>query len=139
MIRRPPRSTRTDTLFPYTTCFRSYGELLLPIADPDQDLAFAHRASLTGALRYEDYSDSGDIVTPKLSFVYDPVEQVRLGVSWGKSFKLPTLYQQYSGYVALIVPVGGFGQVFPAGSLVDYALRSSDERGVGNEGVRRVE
>src|SRR3546814_5940081 len=28
MIRRPPRSTRTDTLFPYTTLFRSfYGSL----------------------------------------------------------------------------------------------------------------
>src|SRR3546814_1167614 len=30
MIRRPPRSTRTDTLFPYTTLFRSIGIL------PDQ-------------------------------------------------------------------------------------------------------
>src|SRR3546814_7608297 len=32
MIRRPPRSTRTDTLFPYTTLFRSalaYGRHLL--------------------------------------------------------------------------------------------------------------
>src|SRR3546814_17963240 len=27
MIRRPPRSTRTDTLFPYTTLFRSYDGL----------------------------------------------------------------------------------------------------------------
>src|SRR3546814_15624261 len=27
MIRRPPRSTRTDTLFPYTTLFRSGGSL----------------------------------------------------------------------------------------------------------------
>src|SRR3546814_13809373 len=26
MIRRPPRATRTDTLFPYTTRFRSMGE-----------------------------------------------------------------------------------------------------------------
>src|SRR3546814_9816988 len=26
MIRRPPRSTRTDTLFPYTTLFRSRGQ-----------------------------------------------------------------------------------------------------------------
>src|SRR3546814_4860874 len=26
MIRRPPRSTRTDTLFPYTTLFRSRNE-----------------------------------------------------------------------------------------------------------------
>src|SRR3546814_4426726 len=26
MLRRPPRSTRTDTLFPYTTLFRSVGD-----------------------------------------------------------------------------------------------------------------
>src|SRR3546814_9562801 len=30
MIRRPPRSTRTDTLFPYTTLFRSH-ELRTPL------------------------------------------------------------------------------------------------------------
>src|SRR3546814_2313085 len=29
MIRRPPRSTRTDTLFPYTTLFRSDRRVLL--------------------------------------------------------------------------------------------------------------
>src|SRR3546814_5067066 len=28
MIRRPPRSTRTDTLFPYTTLFRSVSKRL---------------------------------------------------------------------------------------------------------------
>src|SRR3546814_16881511 len=28
MIPRPPRSTRTDTLFPYTTLFRSVGRAL---------------------------------------------------------------------------------------------------------------
>src|SRR3546814_11295255 len=27
MIRRPPRSKRTDTRFPYTTLFRSYGRI----------------------------------------------------------------------------------------------------------------
>src|SRR3546814_10180217 len=32
MIRRPPRSTRTDTLFPYTTLFRSES----PAADEDE-------------------------------------------------------------------------------------------------------
>src|SRR3546814_4826804 len=47
MIRRPPRSTRTDTLFPYTTLFRSGGGLR-PVrargrrqsgSRPDQDAA----------------------------------------------------------------------------------------------------
>src|SRR3546814_7268257 len=36
MIRRPPRSTRTDTLFPYTTLFRS---LITPMY-PDGSLDF---------------------------------------------------------------------------------------------------
>src|SRR3546814_14847107 len=36
MIRRPPRSTRTDTLFPYTTLFRSRSSLhcLAPARNP---------------------------------------------------------------------------------------------------------
>src|SRR3546814_12653863 len=33
MIRRPPRSTRTDTLFPYTTLFRSRGGAGEAVAD----------------------------------------------------------------------------------------------------------
>src|SRR3546814_3453027 len=31
MLRRPPRSTRTDTLFPYTTLFRSLLTVALPV------------------------------------------------------------------------------------------------------------
>src|SRR3546814_17899442 len=33
MIRRPPRSTRTDTLFPYTTLFRSMRFAVQPLDD----------------------------------------------------------------------------------------------------------
>src|SRR3546814_17256275 len=41
MIRRPPRSTRTDTLFPYTTLFRS-GMVVNPITiGPGRPLAYA--------------------------------------------------------------------------------------------------
>src|SRR3546814_15785510 len=35
MIRRPPRSTRTDTLFPYTTLCRSYDEDSLKMETTD--------------------------------------------------------------------------------------------------------
>src|SRR3546814_7040283 len=34
MIRRPPRSTRTDTLFPYTTLFRSLAQASLRAEKP---------------------------------------------------------------------------------------------------------
>src|SRR3546814_16727593 len=33
MVRRPPRSTRTDNLFPYTTLFRSEGDWADGLAD----------------------------------------------------------------------------------------------------------
>src|SRR3546814_16452633 len=35
MIRRPPRSTRTDTLFPYTTLFRSLEGMVLHVLGVD--------------------------------------------------------------------------------------------------------
>src|SRR3546814_19301945 len=46
MIRRPPRSTRTDTLFPYTTLFRS-GEAIT-------DFKADHRAVIGSADRIAD-------------------------------------------------------------------------------------
>src|SRR3546814_12051966 len=44
MIRRPPRSTRTDTLFPYTTRFRS--ERTTPALGFDHDMAVAITAAV---------------------------------------------------------------------------------------------
>src|SRR3546814_17024547 len=41
MLRRPPRSTRTDTLFPYTTLFRSHEGLQRTRSDrhrPDREV-----------------------------------------------------------------------------------------------------
>src|SRR3546814_2827091 len=47
MIRRPPRSTRTDTLFPYTRLFRSAGTIAAANAE---DMAAARAKGLTPAL-----------------------------------------------------------------------------------------
>src|SRR3546814_854018 len=65
MIRRPPRSTRTDTLFPYTTLFRSnFTDLSIDTANqrwdaltaiekarPDDDVSFMLLWERHGALR----------------------------------------------------------------------------------------
>src|SRR3546814_20178123 len=50
MIRRPPRSTRTDTLFPYTTLFRSPHNIILEIAVEAGWLAAAAFVILIGAI-----------------------------------------------------------------------------------------
>src|SRR3546814_12674874 len=43
MIRRPPRSTRTDTLFPYTTLFRS-----VYVVDDDASVLLSLKRLLSG-------------------------------------------------------------------------------------------
>src|SRR3546814_15803774 len=40
MIRRPPRSTRTDTLFPYTTLFRSWKGIQQGVSLPSCGIQF---------------------------------------------------------------------------------------------------
>src|SRR3546814_5639992 len=64
MIRRPPRSTRTDTLFPYTTLFRS---LLDPLAAADQ-----HRRAIAGGAEFQRGADHG----PFLAFGEDDALRV---------------------------------------------------------------
>src|SRR3546814_6475064 len=54
MIRRPPRSTRTDTLFPYTTLFRSYRPLAA--MEPVAAQMLAGRIRDPGDLRSEEHT-----------------------------------------------------------------------------------
>src|SRR3546814_17168930 len=51
MIRRPPRSTRTDTLFPYTTLFRSIGGVVaaLAVLAPRHNMAGGQEARVSNA------------------------------------------------------------------------------------------
>src|SRR3546814_3334014 len=54
MIRRPPRSTRTDTLFPYTTLFRSP-----PRPRPNQIRRVSEAASRAACLRVAETAAAG--------------------------------------------------------------------------------
>src|SRR3546814_12670269 len=72
MIRRPPRSTRTDTLLPYTTLFRSYsygntfispdGEIVATCYKIDSFNA-VRNTSLGGTYAYSNYGHGVDAST----------------------------------------------------------------------------
>src|SRR3546814_19951562 len=71
MIRRPPRSTRTDTLFPYTTLFRS-GFQGAYIGSPGRIMAGPkHFAGYGAALGGRDY-DQVELSDSELWNVYLP-------------------------------------------------------------------
>src|SRR3546814_9097494 len=64
MIRRPPRSTRTDTLFPYTTLCRSIGGLALAIRLQSAGIA-------TTVIEGRDRPGGRDYVWEKDGFTFD--------------------------------------------------------------------
>src|SRR3546814_15261990 len=87
MIRRPPRSTRTDTLFPDTTRFRSaaakaaFAILQIRAPEPDETLVESSREPLGGHRRVEAFAPLAErlgIVATKMAHVA-PCEPARLG------------------------------------------------------------
>jgi len=60
----------------------AYGELLFPLAD---------NFELSVAGRYDDYSDFGNKLSPKLAMRWDPTDQIGLRASWGEGFRAPQL------------------------------------------------
>ncbi|NBB93453.1 MAG: TonB-dependent receptor [Gammaproteobacteria bacterium] len=60
----------------------AFTEILLPVLD---------NFEISGALRYDDYSDFGDAVSPKIALRYQPTDTLTLRGSWGQGFRAPPL------------------------------------------------
>src|SRR3546814_20481478 len=71
-----------------------YGELSLPFVSPSNSLPLVNKFQLVGAFRFEDHRGIDQVTTPKVGVVYSPSNGVDFKASWGKSFKVPTLYKK---------------------------------------------
>ena len=87
----------------------AYAELNVPLIGPEQGVPGVQRLALTGALRGEDYDSFGSVTTPKLGVIYSPSVDFTLKGSWGRSFKVPTLSQQYLERDAFLFPAAALG------------------------------
>src|SRR3546814_13165636 len=84
MIRRPPRSTRTDTLFPYTTLFRSVDTQLLTMLK-ELRKKIAKQKGLPPFVVFQD--PSLDEMCTHYPISIDELKQIH-GVGAGKALKL---------------------------------------------------
>ncbi|MDK2768417.1 MAG: TonB-dependent receptor [Sphingomonas sp.] len=98
-----------------------FAELRAPLIEPGNAIGLVHRLTFSGAIRYEHYDGFGGVGTPKLGILYSPVPTLDLKASWGRSFKSPTLYQEFQyKFVALRLATAYGTSAFPAGSTVLY-------------------
>src|SRR3546814_14293021 len=121
MIRRPPRSTRTDTHFPYTTLFRSVGVALRQL--PEMNVSWTE-----SALRhYKDIDISVAVSTPTglITPVVKGVDAKSLSVV---SLDIADLAQR--AREGKLAPQEYQGGSFTVSNLGMYGVRS-EERHVG--------
>src|SRR3546814_13055507 len=125
MIRRPPRSTRTDTLFPYTTLFRSHDD------DQNNDGNKLGRAFGHGYMPAAVAATAKIAAAPGLAAKKCPQPLIEIAPD----------FVEIGRPVAFIGAAGRLGSVIiiavaqsPAG-VVQFKVRSAERR-VGKEGVR---
>ena len=68
-----------------------YVEILTPIIGADNALPFVKRLDLSLAGRYEDYSDVGDSLDPKIGVFLEVSDEFSLRASYSESFRAPDL------------------------------------------------
>src|SRR3546814_13337971 len=112
MIRRPPRSTRTDTLFPYTTLFRS----AQPLAQVDQDRS--------------GYAPYAPILTHDL--IIGPLTALELNPAPELINRVQRIFQRHFEPVSQFMFVGNKGKA----GRNDAKQRRNIKAGVGAEGIR---
>jgi len=66
----------------------AYAELIVPLIDSGDQYAEVQLAA-----RYENFSDAGDALKPKIALFYKPTEWVSLRASYAGGFKVPGLQQ----------------------------------------------
>lgn len=86
-----------------------YAELYLPLVSDANRTAGISQLTFSGALRYEDYPGLDGLAVPRFAVSYSPVESLTLRGSWARSFKAPTLFQQFTFFETILLPAAAFG------------------------------
>lgn len=74
-----------------------------PLVGPRNRRRGVHDLVLTGSLRYEDTSQIGGELVPRVGAVYRVTQDFGLRATWGKSFKSPALVQQSASAQAFVI------------------------------------
>lgn len=96
-----------------------FAEGRFPLIGPAQDIPLVRSLTVNAALRFDDYNDIGNALTPRIGVRWDINDHLALRGTWGRSFKAPTLYELNSPTQVILYPTSLFPTVgAPAGSTL---------------------
>jgi len=82
----------------------AYAELQIPLLSPAMG-TWIRKLDLMVSGRDEHYSEFGGKSVPQLGLVYTPADSLKTRATWGKSFRAPTLFDQFSTNAAEVLPI----------------------------------
>ncbi|MBO9713311.1 TonB-dependent receptor [Sphingomonas sp.] len=90
-----------------------FGEVNVPLVDTANGMPGLRRLIVSGAIRYDHYSDVGGATSPKVGVLWGPVEGFDLRATWGRSFRPALLSELDPGGMSYQLtpfpePSGGF-------------------------------
>ncbi|QJR14635.1 TonB-dependent receptor [Usitatibacter palustris] len=109
-----------------------YGEIAIPIIKG---------LEVTGALRYDDYSDFGSTTNPKVSFRWQPIKELVFRGSYNEGFRAPSFFQLYTATTESPIPGNIADPVLcpngnvPGADLSVCAIRPNGQQG-GNPNLK---
>jgi len=84
-----------------------YGEVVVPLARPENDIPLIYSLEVGASVRYEHYSDFGDTTNPKFSLNYRPVQSLIIRASQNQGFTAPNLPTLYFPDQFTVIPAPG--------------------------------
>ncbi len=84
--------------------FAFYTETNIPIFSPSNAVPGFHTLEVTGAARFEDFTNNNtNVLVPKVGFRWQPFdEQLTLRATWGEGFREPSLEELFSSPVSTL-------------------------------------
>lgn len=73
----------------------AFAEVSAPLVGPDMHVPLVRSLTLTGAARYDHYSDFGSTFNPQVGLQWELASALMLRGSYGTSFRPPSLFQLY--------------------------------------------
>lgn len=83
-------TTETNSRYSRTVT-SAFGELYVPLVGSDMGVSLVKSFVLSGALRYDHYTDAGQATNPKLGFTWEVNDFLKFSGSYGTSYHAPNL------------------------------------------------
>ncbi len=78
-----------------------FAELRVPLIGPDMNVPLVKRLTVTGAARYDHYSDFGSTFNPQIALEWEVDRALMLRASYGTSFRAPPLFDLYQPVIVV--------------------------------------